>query len=130
HRLLAVMRERAVDDCVMEVSSHALALHRVDGVVYDLALFTNLSQDHLDFHSDMEDYFRAKSSLFTPQRAKRGLVCVDDEWGARLAEAATIDCVTIGSTQKAGVRPDYEVECEGDDGFVLRGPGDVRLSLR
>ncbi|MBC7309520.1 MAG: UDP-N-acetylmuramoyl-L-alanyl-D-glutamate--2,6-diaminopimelate ligase, partial [Tetrasphaera sp.] len=52
------------------------------------------------------------------------------EWGARLAEAATIDCVTIGSTQKAGVRPDYEVECEGDDGFVLRGPGDVRLSLR
>ncbi|MBC7310581.1 MAG: UDP-N-acetylmuramoyl-L-alanyl-D-glutamate--2,6-diaminopimelate ligase, partial [Tetrasphaera sp.] len=94
HRLLAVMRERAVDDCVMEVSSHALALHRVDGVVYDLALFTNLSQDHLDFHSDMEDYFRAKSSLFTPQRAKRGLVCVDDEWGARLAEAATIDCVT------------------------------------
>ncbi len=59
----------------MEVSSHALAQHRVDGVVYDVALFTNLSRDHLDFHADMEDYFAAKASLFTPERSRLGLVC-------------------------------------------------------
>ena len=75
----AGMAERGVDDCVMEVSSHALSLHRVDEVVYDVALFTNLSQDHLDFHGSMEDYFRAKASLFTPRRSRRGLVCIDDE---------------------------------------------------
>ena len=61
HAVLAVMAERGLDSCVMEVSSHALAQHRVDGVVYDVALFTNLSQDHLDFHHDMDDYFAAKA---------------------------------------------------------------------
>src|SRR5699024_9240743 len=76
HALLSVMGERGVDDCVMEVSSHALTLHRVDEVRYDVALFTNLSQDHLDFHLTMEDYFQAKASLFTPQRAKHGVVCI------------------------------------------------------
>ena len=91
------MVERGVDTCVMEVSSHALALHRVDGVVFDVALFTNLSQDHLDFHADMEDYFAAKASLFTPARARLGVVCVDDAWGRRLAERARDAAVTIGS---------------------------------
>ena len=87
HAVLAVMAERGLDTCVMEVSSHALAQHRVDGVVYDVALFTNLSQDHLDFHHDMDDYFDAKASLFTPERARQGLVCVDDDWGRRLVAA-------------------------------------------
>ena len=88
HAVLAVMAERGLDSCVMEVSSHALAQHRVDGVVYDVALFTNLSQDHLDFHRDMDDYFAAKASLFTPERARQGVVCVDDAWGRRLAASA------------------------------------------
>ena len=64
------MTERGIDSCVMEVSSHALSQHRVDGVVYDIALFTNLSQDHLDFHPTMRDYFLAKADLFTPQRSR------------------------------------------------------------
>ena len=96
HAVLAVMAERGLDTCVMEVSSHALAQHRVDGVVYDVALFTNLSQDHLDFHADMDDYFAAKASLFTPERARQGLVCVDDEWGRRLVERAGIPVQTLG----------------------------------
>ena len=75
HAVLAVMAERGLDTCVMEVSSHALAQHRVDGVVYDVALFTNLSQDHLDFHADMDDYFAAKAALFTPSTSRLGLVC-------------------------------------------------------
>lgn len=97
HALLAVMRERSVDSCVMEVSSHALSQHRVDGVVYDVALFTNLSQDHLDFHPTMRDYFLAKASLFTPERSRRGIVCVDDEWGRELATLATVPVTTMTS---------------------------------
>ncbi|ADU48028.1 UDP-N-acetylmuramoyl-L-alanyl-D-glutamate--2,6-diaminopimelate ligase [Intrasporangium calvum] len=95
HALLAVMRERGADTCVMEVSSHALDQHRVDGVVYDVALFTNLSQDHLDYHGSMEDYFAAKARLFTPERSLSGVVCVDDEWGRRLIDRATVPVTTL-----------------------------------
>ena len=74
----------------MEVSSHALVMGRVDGVVFDVAVFTNLGRDHLDFHADVEDYFAAKASLFTPERARRGLVNVDDEHGRRLLDEASV----------------------------------------
>ena len=84
----AAMHEAGCATGVMEVSSHALTLHRVDGVVYDVAVFTNLSQDHLDHHGSMERYFQAKASLFTPERARHGIVCVDDQWGRRLAADA------------------------------------------
>ena len=104
HAILAVMAERGLDTCVMEVSSHALAQHRVDGVRYDLALFTNLSQDHLDFHRDMEHYFATKADLFSPGRAARGLVCVDDAWGRRLAEESEIPVVTLGVAADADWR--------------------------
>jgi UDP-N-acetylmuramoyl-L-alanyl-D-glutamate--2,6-diaminopimelate ligase len=128
HALLGLMHERGVDVCVMEVSSHALHLHRVDGVVYDVALFTNLSQDHLDFHSTMDEYFAAKASLFTPQRARAGVVCVDDEWGARLASRSGVPTTTLATT--AGVHADWTVE-EGEGGaFTLRRAATgVRLSL-
>ena len=83
HALLGIMRERGIDACVMEVSSHALELHRVDGVVYDVALFTNLSQDHLDFHASMEDYFAAKASLFTPAPVHGPRSCASTTRGER-----------------------------------------------
>jgi UDP-N-acetylmuramoyl-L-alanyl-D-glutamate--2,6-diaminopimelate ligase len=129
HALLAVMAERRMGSCVMEVSSHALAQHRVDGVIYDIALFTNLSQDHLDFHADMEDYFAAKASLFSPSRARRGLVCVDDDWGGRLAGAAGVPVSTL--TSHADREADWRVLLGGSDpaSFVLRGPG-TELALR
>ena len=111
HAVLAVMAERGLDTCVMEVSSHALAQHRVDGVVYDVALFTNLSQDHLDFHDDMEDYFAAKASLFTPERARQGLVCVDDGWGRRLVGQAGIPVSTVGTAADA----DWRIVVDGAD---------------
>ncbi len=116
HALLAVMREAGVGTCVMEVSSHALALHRVDGVVYDVALFTNLSQDHLDFHGSMEDYFAAKAQLFTPARARRGVVCVDDEWGRRVAATAGIPVTTLSTT---GATADWVAHASGPE-IVLR----------
>jgi UDP-N-acetylmuramoyl-L-alanyl-D-glutamate--2,6-diaminopimelate ligase len=102
--LFAVMRERDVTAVAMEVSSHALALGRVAGTSYAVAVFTNLSQDHLDFHADMEDYFRAKASLFTPELARRGVVCVDDEWGRRLAAEARIPVTTLGEPPADWVR--------------------------
>ena len=79
----------------MEVSSEALVARRVDEIVYDVAAFTNLSQDHLNVHGTMENYFAAKAMLFTRERARAAVVCVDDDWGARMAGLAE---QTRGST--------------------------------
>jgi UDP-N-acetylmuramoyl-L-alanyl-D-glutamate--2,6-diaminopimelate ligase len=85
---LAAMRDGGDSHCVMEVSSHALALHRADAIHWAGAIFTNLTQDHLDFHADMDDYFRAKRLLFQAADHQRVplVVNVDDPWGERLAE--------------------------------------------
>jgi UDP-N-acetylmuramoyl-L-alanyl-D-glutamate--2,6-diaminopimelate ligase len=81
--------------CAMEVSSHALSLHRVDAVRFELALFTNLTQDHLDFHADMEDYFRSKRMLFADLHPEKAVVNVDDAYGRRLAEE--FECLTFSA---------------------------------
>src|SRR5665648_866884 len=91
------MRERGLGACVMEVSSHALALDRVGGVEFDVVGFTNLQRDHLDFHGDMEGYFRDKARLFVPGRARRAVICVDDEWGLRLARSIDIPVETVAT---------------------------------
>ena len=98
--LLAVMAERGVGSVSMEVSSHALALHRVDGTAFDVVAFSNLSQDHLDFHADLDDYFNAKARLFTPQFARSGVVNVDDDHGRRLLEVADIPLTTVSATTR------------------------------
>jgi UDP-N-acetylmuramoyl-L-alanyl-D-glutamate--2,6-diaminopimelate ligase len=95
HALLAVMRERGVTHVTMEVSSHALVLGRVDGVRFEVAGFTNLSPDHLDFHRDMDDYFAAKASLFRPGRAARAVVCVDGEYGPAMAQSAAAQGLAV-----------------------------------
>lgn len=101
HGLLALMRERGVTACTTEVSSHALALHRVGGLEVDVAGFTNLQHDHLDFHGDMEGYLRDKARLFQPGRARRGVVCVDDAWGLRLAQECPIPVDTLATRPDA-----------------------------
>ncbi|PFG35885.1 UDP-N-acetylmuramoylalanyl-D-glutamate--2,6-diaminopimelate ligase [Flavimobilis soli] len=95
---LAAMVADDVDTLSMEVSSHSIAMHRVDGIVFDVVGFTNLSQDHLDFHGTLEDYFAVKAELFGPERARRGVVVVDDEWGARLAREARVPVTTVATT--------------------------------
>ncbi|QLL05518.1 UDP-N-acetylmuramoyl-L-alanyl-D-glutamate--2,6-diaminopimelate ligase [Mycobacterium vicinigordonae] len=95
--LFAAMAEGGVDTVVMEVSSHALTLGRVDGTEFSVGAFTNLSRDHLDFHPTMQDYFEAKALLFDPAsalRARRVVVCVDDDAGRTMAALAG-DAITV-----------------------------------
>ena len=103
HALLAHMREEGVTAVAMEVSSHALVLGRVNGLVYDIAIFTQLTQDHLDFHGTMEDYFAAKASLFTPERARQAVIGVDGMWGRRLADHCEIPQITYALDHDADV---------------------------
>lgn len=101
HRVLAWALERGARAVIMEVSSHAMVLHRVEGVRFDVVAFTNLQRDHLDFHGSMEDYFAAKASLFTSRYAARAVICTDDEWGRRLAEQCVIPMTTVSTRGKA-----------------------------
>jgi UDP-N-acetylmuramoyl-L-alanyl-D-glutamate--2,6-diaminopimelate ligase len=120
--LLAVMRERGTTAVAMEVSSHALALGRVDGLLVDTAAFTNLSQDHLDFHGDMAAYEAAKATLFTPAHARRGLVCVDDDAGHRIARGAGVPVTTVSTTGPAQwTVADLDLRADGSS-FTLVGP--------
>jgi UDP-N-acetylmuramoyl-L-alanyl-D-glutamate--2,6-diaminopimelate ligase len=125
--LLAVMAQRRVMAAAMEVSSHALALGRVAGTRYDVAVFTNLSQDHLDFHASMDDYYAAKAQLFTPRYAASGVVNIDDPRGRQLAGEAQIPITTFS----AEGRPDADWRAvdvrTGADGSAFRvvGPGGV-----
>jgi len=96
--VLAVMVEWGITHVFMEVSSHALELNRVLGLQFDVAIFTNLTQDHLDFHGSMENYFAAKAKLFTPSYAKTAVIYVSDDWGKKLFAQATIPAISIGST--------------------------------
>ena len=123
HALFAVMRERGVQGCAMEVSSHALVMGRVDGVVFDVAVFTNLGRDHLDFHADVEDYFSAKASLFTSERARLGLVNVDDEHGRRLLAEATIPMRTFSSAGREADWAARDIELsQGGSTFTVHTP--------
>lgn len=131
HALLAVMRERGVTAVALEVSSHALVLGRVDGLTFDVAGFTNLSQDHLDFHGTMEDYFAAKSGLFTPPRSRRGVVCVDDDWGRRLAGDADVPVTTyaLGTDEAEWRASAGPVGSGGARTLTVSGPGVDGLRL-
>lgn len=117
-RLLATMRDDGVDAVAMEVSSHALALGRVEEVEFDVAAFTNLSQDHLDFHADMEDYFAAKRELF--YRSPAAVIDLTDSWGRRLAAEVPrrVSVLAVG--------PDADIEAAD----VVASMSGSRFSLR
>ncbi|HTN81229.1 MAG TPA: UDP-N-acetylmuramoyl-L-alanyl-D-glutamate--2,6-diaminopimelate ligase [Acidimicrobiales bacterium] len=103
-RQLAAWRDAGVDAVAMEVSSHALVLHRVDGTRFAVAVFTNLSRDHLDFHGTMERYFEAKARLFTPSFADRAVVNAEDPHGRLLLDAAQIPTVPYSIADVSDLR--------------------------
>jgi UDP-N-acetylmuramoyl-L-alanyl-D-glutamate--2,6-diaminopimelate ligase len=124
-RLLASMRDARVDAVAMEVSSHAMDLHRADAIMFSIAAFTNLSQDHLDFHGDMESYYLAKASLFEPERVRQAVINIDDPSGVRLASSATIPVLSVGSSPDADVRVHGIVSTPRGTVFSLTHPGGV-----
>jgi UDP-N-acetylmuramoyl-L-alanyl-D-glutamate--2,6-diaminopimelate ligase len=120
-RILAGVRDRQKWDglphaVAMEVSSHALAQSRVEGVHFDVAVFTNLSHDHLDYHGSMEAYFEAKAELFSSRYALRGVINADDPWGRRLLDAARIPVTPVHHADASDIvlRP-------GETQFTWRG---------
>jgi UDP-N-acetylmuramoyl-L-alanyl-D-glutamate--2,6-diaminopimelate ligase len=117
--LFAVMVERGVTHVPMEVSSHALALGRASGTRFAVGAFTNLSQDHLDFHRDMEDYWKAKALLFDG-RSTTEVVCVDSEWGRRLVTPHTITVATDGAGDWTA--SDLRTSLAGEQSFAMHGP--------
>src|SRR4051794_36029903 len=111
HRTFREMRDAGDQACVMEVSSHALELHRADAIDFDCGVFTNLTQDHLDFHGTLDEYFGAKRRLFVPAAGtppRVPVVNVDDTWGARLAQelaqSGHVQPVTFAVEQEADLR--------------------------
>jgi UDP-N-acetylmuramoyl-L-alanyl-D-glutamate--2,6-diaminopimelate ligase len=125
--------------CVMEVSSHALVMDRTAGVAFDAKVFTNLTQDHLDFHRDMESYFNAKRLLFVPagiddwRREATAVVNVDDEYGARLANELTGAGAPLLTLSASGGRASYRALDAGSDTastwFRCIGPGGVEATV-
>jgi UDP-N-acetylmuramoyl-L-alanyl-D-glutamate--2,6-diaminopimelate ligase len=108
--------------CAMEVSSHALTLHRADAIHFEVAIFTNLTQDHLDFHADMEDYFLAKRKLFE-MGPKAAIVNVDDPYGRRLA--GEFECLTFSAE---GAEADYSArDVSFDAGGARFAVGEIEL---
>ena len=113
---LAAAADRGVAAVALEVSSHALALHRVDAIWFAVAVFTNLSPEHLDFHDGMDDYFATKAALFSPERARVAVVNADDPWGRRLLAAARLPTRSFSLADAVGLEL-------GPDGARFRWDG-------
>lgn len=130
--LIARMREKGVTSVAVEVSAQALSQLRVDGLLFDVVGFTNLSHDHLDDYKDMQEYLEAKLPLFTKKRAKRGVVCLDTKYGRDFVRNSEIPVVTI--TSELGVDADWHVAITAETpkytSFVLAGPDGINIRSR
>jgi UDP-N-acetylmuramoyl-L-alanyl-D-glutamate--2,6-diaminopimelate ligase len=120
HALLARMTEDGVEAAALEVSAQALTRHRVDGVVFDVAGFTNLSRDHLDDYADMHDYLQAKLRLFTPERSRRAVVLLDSPAGREVARRAAVPVTTVTTTGAADADWSVLVESIAASGTTFR----------
>ena len=134
--IFAIMRERHNLNVVMEVSSHALALNRVEGTKFSVVAFTNLSHDHLDFHETMENYFQAKSRLFKYGFSEKAIINIDDSWGKRLFEETEIEKLSISThDQKANWKiidsslADPSSPSKSVVELTIAGPGGILLSI-
>lgn len=126
-KLFADFLDKGADYAVMEVSSHALDLYRVTGTEFDVAVFTNLTQDHLDFHRDMEHYFAAKGRLFSglgvksnKKRRKFAIINIDDPYANELLELISVPAITYGIQKEADVRAEDVKVSDSGASFKLR----------
>ena len=126
--LAAVMRERHMRHLVIEASSHALQLHRLEGAHFAIAGFTNLTQDHLDFHGDMESYFVAKAALFNFAMAELACINIDDPYGARLAASTEIPVLTISRSNPKAIWHFTQIDSEAKRvQLKIRGSGGILI---
>ena len=126
--LSAVMRERHMRHLVMEVSSHAMVLHRMQGAHFAFVGFTNLTQDHLDFHGDIESYFAAKAKLFTYEFADQAVINIDTEYGARLADKTELPVISLSRLNPQATWHFAEVDTSGKQvHFKIRGSGGMLI---
>ena len=132
HALLARMRESEVRAVAVEVSAQALSRNRVDGIVFDVVAFTNLSHDHLDDYADMEEYLDAKALFFEPERGRRGVVSLDSPYGARVVERSRIPVTTISATPEIPAEWNLQIldEQAAYTEFRLTGPEGRSLTTR
>lgn len=126
--LAATMQERHMRHLIMEVSSHSISLKRIMGSHFSAVGFTNLSQDHLDFHKDMESYFQAKAALFTHEYADTAFINVDNHYGDRLFKNCKIPAVSISRTNKSAEWHFTEINptASGYE-FTIRGQGGILI---
>ncbi len=137
-QLLARMVQAGMDSVAMEVSSHALAMDRTSGCEYDTAVFTNLTQDHLDYHHTMDDYFQAKLRLFTglttvgsKSGSKRAIVNADDPWGHRIKQACRVPVWTYSTRDASDIRAhDVCLSVDGTTFGVVTPSGNCRIESR
>lgn len=126
--IAATMRERHMRHLVMEVSSHAIALHRMQGSHFAFVGFTNLTQDHLDFHGDIESYFAAKSALFTFNYADQAVINIDDPYGAKLADSTELPVISVSRTNSSAIWHYTDIATTGSKvHFKLRGSGGILI---
>ncbi|RKX44393.1 MAG: UDP-N-acetylmuramoyl-L-alanyl-D-glutamate--2,6-diaminopimelate ligase [Verrucomicrobia bacterium] len=133
HSLLHKMKEMGCDSAVMEVSSHAIALQRTQGIDFNIGVFTNLTQDHLDYHKDMDTYYAVKARLFhSLEKGRSAVINLDDPWGRGLVAEGRIvaDVVTYGLDERAMVRAvDAKVDANGTCFRVSSPWGEARICL-
>jgi UDP-N-acetylmuramoyl-L-alanyl-D-glutamate--2,6-diaminopimelate ligase len=130
HALIARMREKGVTDIAVEVSAQALTQLRVDGLVFDVAGFTNLSHDHFDDYDGFDDYLKAKAKLFTQAKSKCAVVCLDTKYGKRIAELSEVQVTTVSMNpaDKADWLVRVTAELPGRTEFELTGPNGEKLT--
>jgi UDP-N-acetylmuramoyl-L-alanyl-D-glutamate--2,6-diaminopimelate ligase len=122
-RLLAEMIDAGAEVAAIEVSSHALSLHRVDAVRFRVAAFTNLMQDHLNFHGDMDAYLATKASLFTSERADHAVIVIDDPAGWGIANTTDVPTTTVALSRDADVTAAHFVESLAGTSFIVDASG-------
>ena len=128
-KIMRSMVDHGSTHCVMEVSSHSLDLKRVMGIEFDVAVFTNLSSEHMDYHATMENYFEAKKKLFFLNQKRKAVVNSDDPWGTKLVSELDNDVVTYGTDPSATVHTEkYMLTTEGLDMVVAHPEGKIEIT--